>query len=172
MIAQAQIRGHPKYDSTPMRSSTHQWNLSRIFGSQFVGCASSPSWPEAGIATRTIPAQSSRRVFRQPSNADLTTWHLATCRLGDLANLIIGDTGPRILLRPQLSRFVHIQHQCRGIRRKPTLQSTPSLPRPEQLSKQLLWCHRSASSSNSQPFPIKIARKQSSKKFQESQTYI
>ena len=175
MIAQAQIRGHPKYDSTPMRSFTHQWNLSRIFGSQPVGCASSPSWPEAGIATRIIPAQSSRRVFRQPSNADLPTCRpadLATWRLGDLANLIIGDTGPRILLRPQLSRFVHIQHQCRGIRRKPTLQSTPSLPRPEQLSKQLLWCHRSASSSNSQPFPIKIARKQSSKKFQESQTYI
>jgi hypothetical protein len=180
IIAQVQIGAHPKYDSTPMRSSTHQWNLSRFFGSQPVGCASSTSWPEAGIATRIIPAQSSRRVFRQPSNADLTTWHLATCRpadlptwrLGDLANLIIGDTGPRILLRPQLSRFVHIQHRGRGIRRKPTLQSTPSLPKPEQLSKQLLWCHRSASSSNSQPFPIKIARKQSFKKFQESQTYI
>jgi hypothetical protein len=88
MIAQAQIRGHTKYDSTPMRSSTHQWNLSRIFGSQPVGCASSPSWPEAGIATRIIPAQSSRRVFRQPSNADLATWRLgdlATWRLGDLA---------------------------------------------------------------------------------------
>jgi hypothetical protein len=167
MIAQAQIGVHLKYDSTPIRSFTHQWNLSRIFGSQPVGCASSPSWPEAGIATRIIPEQSSRWTFRRPSNADLPTW-----RLGDLANLIIGDTGPRILLRPQLSRFVHIQHRGRGIRRKPTLQSTPSLPKPEQLSKQLLWCHRSASSSNSQPFPIKIARKQSSKKFQESQTYI
>ena len=32
--------------------------------------------------------------------------------------------------------------------------------------------NRSASSSNSQPFPIKIATKQSSKKFQESQAYI
>ena len=95
MIAQVQIGAHPKYDSTPMRSSTHQWNLSRFFGSQPVGCASSTSWPEAGIATRIIPAQSSRRVFRQPSNADLTTWHLATCRPADLATWRLGESDHR-----------------------------------------------------------------------------
>ena len=156
-----------------MRSFTHPWNLRRIFGSQSVGCASSRSWPEAGIATRIIPAQSSRwtlhgqgDVFCRPADlptcrpADLPTW-----RLGDLANLIIGDTGPRILLRPQLSRFVHLQQRGRGSRLKPRLVNTPSLPRPGQLSKQLFWCHHSASSSNSQTFPIKIARKQSSRNF-------
>ena len=80
MIAQFQIGAHPKYDSTPMRSSTHQWNLSRIFGSQSVGCFAGSPRPEARIAARVIPAQSSRRTFRGPSDADLATW-----RLGDLA---------------------------------------------------------------------------------------
>ena len=164
MIAQSQLRTHPKYDYTPMRSFTHPWNLRRIFGSQSVGCASSRSWPEAGIATRIIPAQSSRWTLHGQGDV--------VCRLADLPNLTIGDTGPRILLRPQLSRFVHLQHKSRGICSKPTFQTTPSLPKSEELSKQLLWSHRSASSSNSQPFPIKIARKQSSKKFQEIQTYI
>ena len=81
MIAQVQIGAHPKYDSTPMRSSTHQWNLSRFFGSQPVGCASSPSWPEAGIATRIIPAQSSRWTLHGQGDvfcrlADLPTWRI------------------------------------------------------------------------------------------------
>ena len=172
MIAQAQIRGHPKYDSTPMRSFTHQWNLSRIFGSQSVGSASSRSWSEAGIATRIIPAQSSRWTLHGQGDVFCRLGDLATWRLGDLAALTIGDTGPRTFLRPQVRRFVHTHHHCRGICSKPTLQTTPSLPKSEELSKQLLWSHRSASSSNSQPFPIKIARKQSSKKFQEIQTYI
>ena len=77
-----------------MRSFTHPWNLRRIFGSQSVGCASSRSWPEAGIATRIIPAQSSRRVFRRPSDANLATWRpgdLATWRPGDLATWRLGD---------------------------------------------------------------------------------
>ena len=92
MIAQAQMRTHLKYNSTPMRSFTHQWNLSRIFGSQSVGSASSRSWPEAGIATRIIPAQSSRWTLHGQGDvfcrlADLPTWrpaNLATCRLADL----------------------------------------------------------------------------------------
>ena len=72
---------HPKYNSTPMRSFTHQWNLSRIFGSQSVGCASSRSWPEAGIATRIIPVQSSRWTLHGQGDvfcrlADLPTWRL------------------------------------------------------------------------------------------------
>ena len=65
-----------------MRNQPHPWNLRRIFGRQFVGCVGRPSRPEAGIATRIIPAQSSRRTFRGPSDADLATW-----RLGDLATL-------------------------------------------------------------------------------------
>ena len=63
-----------------MRNQPHPWNLSRIFGRQFVVCVGSPSRPEARIAARVIPAQSSRRTFRGPSDADLATW-----RLGDLA---------------------------------------------------------------------------------------
>jgi len=126
MIAQAQMRVHSKYDSTPMRSFTHQWNLSRIFGSQPVGCASSPSWPEAGIATRIILAQSSRRVFRRPSNADLATW-----RLGDLVVDDQRDSSPRTFLRPQLRRFLNLQQGGRGSRFKSRLVNTPSLPKPE-----------------------------------------
>jgi hypothetical protein len=56
-----------------MRNQPHPWNLRRIFGRQFVVCVVSPSRPEAGIATRVIPAQSSRRIFRGPSDADLPT---------------------------------------------------------------------------------------------------
>ena len=62
-----------------MRNQPHPWNLRRIFGRQFVVCVGSPSRPEARIAARVIPAQSSRRIFRGPSDADLPT-----CRLADL----------------------------------------------------------------------------------------
>jgi hypothetical protein len=75
---------HPKYNSTPMRSFTHQWNLSRIFGSQSVGCASSRSWPEAGIATRIIPAQSSRWTLHGQGDVFCRLADLPTCRLADL----------------------------------------------------------------------------------------
>ena len=63
-----------------MKNHRHPWNLRQIFGSQSVGCVAGSPRPEAGIATRIIPAQSSRRTFRGPSDADLATW-----RLGDLA---------------------------------------------------------------------------------------
>ena len=142
MIAQPQMRTHSKYGSTPMRSFTHQWNLSRIFGSQSVGSASSRSWPEAGIATRIIPAQSSRWTLHGQGDVFCRLGDLATWRLGDLANLIIGDTGPRILLRPQLRRFVHLQHKSRGICSKPTFQTTPAPPRAQQLSERLLQYYR------------------------------
>ncbi len=81
------MRGHPKYGSTPMRSFTHQWNLSRIFGSQSVRSASSRSWPEAGIATRIIPAQSSRWTLHGQGDV--------FCRLGDLATWRLGESDHR-----------------------------------------------------------------------------
>ena len=84
MIAQAQIRLHAKYDSTPMRSFTHQWNLSRSFGRQPVVCASSPSWPEAGIATRIIPAQSSRWTLHGQGDVFCRPADLPTCRFWSL----------------------------------------------------------------------------------------
>ena len=49
----------------PMRNQPHPWNLRRIFGRQTLVCVACPSWPEADIATRVIPAQSSRRTFRE-----------------------------------------------------------------------------------------------------------
>ena len=108
MIAQSQIRGHPKYDSIPMRSSTHQWNLSRIFGSQFVGCASSPSWPEAGIATRIIPAQSSRWTYRVQGDVH--------CQLTDLVVDDHRGDDLHILVRPQIKLFRYIQFLGQGFR--------------------------------------------------------
>jgi hypothetical protein len=63
-----------------MKNHRHPWNLRQIFGSQSVGCVAGSPRPEAGIATRIIPAQSSRRTFRGPSDADL-----ATCRPADLS---------------------------------------------------------------------------------------
>ena len=63
-----------------MRNQPHPWNLRRIFGRQFEGCVGRRSRPEARIAARMIPAQSSRWTFRGPSDAELATW-----RLGDLA---------------------------------------------------------------------------------------
>ena len=56
-----------------MRNQPHPWNLHRIFGRQFVVCVGRRSRPEAGIATRVIPAQSSRWTFRGPSDNDLPT---------------------------------------------------------------------------------------------------
>ena len=57
----------------PMRNQPHPWNLRRIFGRQFVVCVGRRSRPEARIATRVIPAQSSRWTFRGPSDNDLPT---------------------------------------------------------------------------------------------------
>ena len=57
----------------PMKNHRHPWNLRQIFGSQPVGCVAGSPRPEARIAARVIPAQSSRRTFRGPSDADLAT---------------------------------------------------------------------------------------------------
>ena len=113
----------------PMRNQSHPWNLRRIFGRQFEGCVGRPSRPEAGIATRIIPAQSSGRTFRGPSDADLPT-----CRLADLVVDDQRDSSPRTLPRPQLRRLVHIQQECRGACLKPSLENTQALPRPSNCS--------------------------------------
>jgi hypothetical protein len=69
----------------PMRNQPHPWNLSRIFGRQFVVCVGSPSRPEARIAARVIPAQSSRWTFRGPSDADLATCVLDSSHGSDVS---------------------------------------------------------------------------------------
>ena len=112
-----------------MKNHHHPWNLRRIFGSQSVGCVAGSPRPEAGIVARVIPAQSSRRTFRGPSDADLATW-----RLGDLVVDDQRDSSPRTLLRPQLRRFVHLQQECRGACLNPSLENTQALPRPSNCS--------------------------------------
>jgi hypothetical protein len=61
---------------------------------------------------------------------------------------------PSTFLRPQLGRFLNLQEKCGGLRLKPRLHHVPTLPKPQQLSKGLLRCHRSPSSATRQaPLP-------------------
>jgi hypothetical protein len=62
-------------------------------------------------------------------------------------------SGACTLLRPQARRFLHFQHERRGVRIKPRLHHTPSLTQPKQLSKSLLRCHRQRSSAIRQATP-------------------
>jgi len=131
-----------------MKNHQHPWNLRRIFGRQFVGYVDRPACHEAGIAAGIIPAQSSRWTFHGRNYADLPT-----CRLADLVVDDQRDSGPRILLRSQFRRFLHLQQNYRGLRLKPRLRHPPTLPKPQQLSKGLFRCHRSPSSTTRQAPP-------------------
>ena len=77
----------------PMRNQPHPWNLRRIFGRKFVGCVGRPSRPEAGIAARVIPAQSSGRTFRGPSDADLPTLVVDVHRCANPHTLVRRNSG-------------------------------------------------------------------------------
>ena len=61
-----------------MKSHPHLMNLRRSFGSQPVGCVGRLPRPEAGIAARVIPAQSSRWTVRRQVDG---FWLLPTCRI-------------------------------------------------------------------------------------------
>ena len=87
-----------------MRSFTHPWNLRRIFGSQSVGCASSRSWPEAGIATRIIPAQSSRWTLHGQGDVFCRLADLPTCRFWSLVTP--GAPTRAFFSLPQRRRFL------------------------------------------------------------------
>ena len=69
-------------------------------------------------------------------------------------------SGARAFPRPQVRRFLHFQQEGRGACLKASLDYTPSLTKPQQLSKHLLRCHRRLSSRRRQapPFPLEIAR--------------
>jgi hypothetical protein len=54
--------------------------------------------------------------------------------------------GSRAFLRPQGSVVLDLQYEGRRTRHKPLFHHTPSLPKPKQLPKRLLGCHRPASS--------------------------
>jgi hypothetical protein len=66
---------------------------------------------------------------------------------------------PSTLIRPQLGRFLHLQHKRRSVRLKPSLHRTLGLSQPQQLSKRLLRCHRRSFSCgrDSPPIPLEIA---------------
>ncbi len=76
--------------------------------------------------------------------------------------VVAGHRGPgaRAFLRPQRGRILDLQHEGRRTCLKASLDYTPSLPKPQQLSKRLLRCHRRSSSRGLQapPFPLEIAR--------------
>ncbi len=69
--------------------------------------------------------------------------------------VVAGHRGPgaRAFLRPQRGRLLDLQHEGRRTCRKPRLHYTPSLTKPNQLSKSLLRCHRRSSSSGRQAPP-------------------
>ena len=86
---------------------------------------------------------------------------LPTCRLADLVVGDHWDSDSRTLLRLQFRRFLNLQENYRGLRLKPRIHHPPTLPKPQQLSKGLFRCHRSASSSTPQPpFPMETAKNQ------------
>ena len=76
-----------------MTSPHHPWNLRQIFGSQPVGCVAGSPRPEAGIVARVIPAQSSRRTFRGPSDADLPTLVVDVHRCANPHTLVRRNSG-------------------------------------------------------------------------------
>ena len=75
-----------------MKSHPHLMNLRRSFGSQPVGCVGRLPRPEAGIAARVIPAQSSRWTVRGQGDAH--------CRLADLVVDDNWGADSRTLFRP------------------------------------------------------------------------
>jgi len=136
-----------------MTNHHHPWNLRRIFDRQFVGCVGRPSWPEAGIAARVISAQSSRWTFRGQGDVH---WRPADLveddhRGPDSRNLGQSRSGVP-------SPFnTNVENIATSLASK-KLRGTPSGAKPQLPSDRLLRCHRSASSSNSPPFPLEIAR--------------
>ena len=142
-----------------MKNHRHPWNLRQIFGSQPVGCVAGSPRPEARIAARVIPAESSRWTFRGPSDADLATW-----RLGDLATWRLGRGRPSgcPLTRSPLTvvqAFPQSSTPKLGISLQVDHPDHASPPKAQQLFERLLRYHRSAQSSSAS-FSLEIARNQ------------
>ena len=126
----------------PMRNQPHLRNLRRIFGRQFVGCVGRPSRPEAGIATRVIPSQSSRRTFCGKVRAPLPICRPAYLTPATAQAFPLSST-PRSGILPQV---FPLGHACP--------------PKAQQLFECLLRCYRAAQSSSIPSFPLKTARNQ------------
>lgn len=78
-----------------MRKLTQPWKLRRNLGVQPVGSVAGPRWPKAAIAAPIIPAQSSRRTFRegQSPTADLPIGKLDSTRSSDVSTTFNSKVG-------------------------------------------------------------------------------
>ena len=103
-----------------MKKLTQPWKLRRSFGSQPVGNVDGPRWPEARIAARVIPAQSSRWNFRGKGDA-----HCRPALSGCLTSVTAPKFPPPSTPRPEISPQVF-----------PTGHACP--PKAQRLSERLL----------------------------------
>ena len=119
-----------------MKKLTQPWKLRRSFGSQPVGCVAGSPRPEAGIAARVIPAQSSGRTFRGPSDADLPTLVVDVHRCANPHTLVRRNYGVT-------STFNRNVAELASSRASRTRHASPQ--KHWQPSERLMQCHRSAS---------------------------
>ena len=136
-----------------MKNNHHPRNLRRSFGSQLVVCVGRPSWSEAGIAARVIPAQSSRWTSRGQGDVHCRLADLPTCRLGP------GRPSGCPLTRSPLTvvqAFPQSSTPKLGISLQADHPDHASPPKAQQLFERLLRYHRSAQSSSAS-FPLEIA---------------
>ena len=131
-----------------MGNYQHIWNLRRIFGNQPVGCVGRPSRPEAGFAAQVIPASSSDWTFRGPSivHCRLSKSHDRGCRTSYYSPATVEVFQP--YSPPTMSRNPP----------QPPPQTTPRLPKSQQLSGRLLRYYCAAKSSANFPFQMETAR--------------
>ena len=131
-----------------MGNYQHIWILRRIFGNQPVGCVSRPSWPKAGFAAQVIRASSSDWTFRGPS--------VVHCRLGKS-----DDRGYRASYYSTATVEAFQPYSTPPVSRnspQPPPQTTPRLPKAQQLSGRPLRYYRAAKSSANLPFQMETAR--------------
>ena len=88
--------------------------------------------------------------------------HRTLTPLHRLDMVVAGHRAPgsvALLRPPQRDNLLNLQHEPRGACINSRLDYTPSLTKPQQLSKRLLWCHRPVSSRGSRApqFPLEIA---------------
>lgn len=119
-----------------MKNHRHPWNLRQIFGSQPVGCVAGSPRPEARIAARVIPAQSSRRTFRGPSDADLATLVVDVHRCANPHTPVRRNSGVT-------STFNRNVEELASSRASRTRHASPQ--KHWQPSERLMQCNRSAS---------------------------
>lgn len=120
----------------PMKKLTKPWNLRRIFGRQFVVCVGSPSRPEACIAARVIPSQSSRWTFRGLTDADLPTLVVDVHRCANPHTFVRRNSGVTSTFNRNVEKLAS----------SPASRTRHASPQKHwQPSERLMQCNRSAS---------------------------